>query len=173
MTQHIGFIMKVFALLCTILLPFVAHAHFKLSDFEGSYTTYSSSAGGITVPNANNASETVIAQLSFDKHGNGKINFLSTSIYSTPDTLTSTNLSNLPITLTLTDHCLGVGKFVVVGNPGPGLTTEFDFIATKSLTRGRNRGRVNSMLLNLVNITNPDGSQAVIPNTRLVVVQRQ
>ena len=172
MTQHIGFIMKVFALLCTILLPFVAHAHFKLSDFEGSYTTYSSSAGGITVPNANNASLTVITQISIDKHGNGKGNFVSSSKYSTPDTLTSAHILN-QFTLTLTDPILGVGKFVAVGNPVPGLTTEFDFIATKSLTRGRNRGRVNSMLLNLVNITNPDGSQAVIPNTRLVVVQRQ
>ncbi|MBX9703630.1 MAG: hypothetical protein K2X39_05710, partial [Silvanigrellaceae bacterium] len=63
-------------MLCTILLPFVTYADFKLSDFEGNYTTYSSSAGGITVPDSNNASVTVISQLTIDKNGNGKINFL-------------------------------------------------------------------------------------------------
>jgi hypothetical protein len=167
--------MKIFVMLCTILLPFVTYADFKLSDFEGNYTTYSSSAGGITVPDSNNASVTVISQLTIDKNGNGKINFLSSSLYSTPDVLTSNQLTNLPLKFTLTDPCHGIGKLLVFGNPETGEVTEFDVIATKSHQRlGRNRGRVTDMLFNIVKITNlENGDSVVSKNTRLVIVKRQ
>jgi hypothetical protein len=167
--------MKIFAMLCTILLPFLTHAEFKLCDFEGNYTTYSSSAGGITVPDSDNASVTVISQLTIDKQGNGKINFLSSSLYSTPDVLTSIQSTNLPLKLTLTDPCNGIGKLLIFGIPETGLVTEYDVIATKSHQRlGRNRGRVTDMLFNVIGITNADsGVPVVIKNTRLVIVKRQ
>lgn len=167
--------MKIFTLLCTIFLPLFIHADFKLSDFEGNYTTYSSSAGGITVPDSDNASVTVISQFTIDKHGNGKINFLSSALYSTPDVLTSTQSSNLPLKLTLTDPCNGIGKLLIFGFPDVGLVTEYDVIATKSHQRlGRNRGRVTDMLLNVIAITNTESaSPVVIHNTRLVIVKRQ
>ncbi|MFI5343409.1 MAG: hypothetical protein ACHQUC_04215 [Chlamydiales bacterium] len=165
--------MKFFALIFTVLFPFVAFASFKLSDFEGNYTTYSSSAGGITVPNFQNQSETTIAQLTIGKHGKGNVNFVSSVTYSPPHTLTPTQLFNLPLTLTITDPVHGIARLVVESFPDTQSTTEYDVIATKSPSRhGGCADRVTSMLFNVTGVTSSN-PPVIIHNTRLVVVHRQ
>lgn len=155
--------------LSILIFPFFSFAKFQQSDFEGTYTTYSSSAGGITEPDFQNTSATVIALLTVDKCGNGQIDFLSESIYSPPHELTSTILYNLPAKLALTDSKLGIGTLTVVGNPGPGLVTEFDVIISKS----KPNGRVAEIVFNLSKITSIDGSTPIVHNTRLGIGKRR
>lgn len=129
---------KIFAFGAIILLPCLAQAEFKLKDFVGSYTSYSSSAGGSTNPAGSSVAS--VAQFTLDKCGNGKVNFVNGTLYSlssgSNSALVFENSAPLAIEFFLTDPHLGVGTATAVDVPFVGNTLSTRFVATKSARRG-------------------------------------
>jgi hypothetical protein len=80
-----GAVMKMFAravALSLLMLPLSLQAKLKLSDFEGDFVSYAYTVGGESGNTGYSLAS--ISQLSINKHGQGSINFLSSSLYTGP-----------------------------------------------------------------------------------------
>lgn len=150
-----------------LFMPCVAHAHLKLSDFEGNYVSYSYSIGGVT--GTTGLSLCSIAQLSIDKHGNGKINFLSASTYTGPIGAPLITVSTpgrtapkLKFKITVTNPGHNGGTIDTFNSPNPGSSVHSDFVAIKK------HGKVVEFYENI--LANPG---AAIGAASLVFTKRQ
>jgi hypothetical protein len=147
---------KLMVLASMLFMPLVARAELALSDFEGNFSSYSYSVGGISGKSGLSLSS--VAQISFDKHGNGKFNFLSYSTYtgpigtrlktrSTPDK----TATHAKIKVKITDPKHYVGTMTIYDYPMRGAILYTDFVALK-----RN-GKVSEFNENV--ISNPEGEK--------------
>ena len=160
--------------LCIILLPSLSHAHFKLCEFAGSYIGSSSSAGGNTIvdPETESAATTSIVQFDLDKHGKGRANFLSATVFFDPDNVVLQKFtpvdSSLTIEINLTFPSIGVGELVIYNYPRAGSVLRSDFVAKKD----HSKGHVTELLLNILKISggNPPG---VLRSPSIITVTRQ
>jgi hypothetical protein len=124
---------KVISYIAISLLPFSLMADLKLSDFEGTFISYSQM---LSLSAAH--SITHLSHLTFDGEGNGIINFDSSSLEAAPvglelKTATSTagTARSLAYRIEITDAVHNCGKFILCDlNQGTELYS--DFIAIKS-----------------------------------------
>jgi len=157
----------------SILLPCLSYANFSLCEFAGSYTASLSSAGATTnvlKSQENNASVSGIAFFELNKDGTGKVNYLSTTTFFNTDDFQVLELTNLPITFSLTHPSIGVGKLTVFNYPEVGSNLTTDFVATRDFGKSRKHARVTKILLNLTGVSGsnpiPFGATAVIKARR-------
>lgn len=158
---------KLFVAASVILLPCLSHAHneFKLSDFAGNYTSYSSSAGGSTNPTGNSAAS--VAQFTLDKCGTGTVNFVSLTFFSASSPVTTTLETSIPLAInySLSIPNIGVGHVFVDNVPTPGSTLNASFVATKSHRHKRGEGNVAEILFNVTGNTGVAPASFTSPTT--------
>lgn len=167
-------ISKLFAITC-ILLPCLTFADFKLSDFAGNYTSYSSSAGGSTVPNPGDAAITSIAQFKLNKNGTGIVNFASITIFFTPQVNAVLHLSNLPMEFSITNPAIGSGTLTIFDYPTVGSNLVSDFVSTKKNHQGsKNKkchGTIEEILFNVIGFSG--ATPSALRNVNIIIAHRQ
>lgn len=101
----------------------------ELKDFAGSWIIRSVSLGG--VDGTSGRSESFLVQITFDKQGNGTVNYSERVFYSGPigNPLVVTNPLFLSATLAINDKKIGLGTISFIQTSG--VTRDFDFLATK------------------------------------------
>lgn len=160
---------KFFAIALTTLLPCLAFADFKLSDFTGNYFAYSSSPGGVTAPNPSNVATTTISQFKLGRRGSGKISTLSVTNMFEAGNFATLTFTNLNISLQLTDPINGFGTFQVIDYPAIGSILTGTFVAKK--VRNLKCGSVDKILFN---VTGVEGSNpTILRSLAIVVAERQ
>ncbi len=108
-----------------------------LKDFAGAWTISADSIGGVAGPTAVGHSATFDGQVTFDKNGNGTVNFLSGVEYAgTKGSINVITFSGVTITLTITDPINGIGVLTVTDTTPPFNDTA-DIIVTRSLSTGQ------------------------------------
>lgn len=158
---------KLFALSCTILLPCLSFAHFELCEFEGDYIACISSAGATTNSSADfpaNSAISAVAQFKLKKDGKGTVHFLSVTNFFNSNNLQVLELTNLPITYSLTHHKIGVGTLTVHNYPIPGSDLVTDFVARKGFDFSSG-GCVKEILFNVTALKGP------VPRGAATVIQ--
>jgi hypothetical protein len=154
-----------------------------VSDFEGCYIAYSVSAGGIAGAYApdNSVSTTTIAQSHIDKHGRGKLNFLSNTVWSAGGAISFSNSlqpngttsfpvpNNVSFVVRVLDAKAGAGVVELVNFPSTGSQLALDYVASKS------NGKVVKYWENSINGTLTNGYTTNVPATgaSLTINERQ
>lgn len=164
-------LVKLFTFLSLILLPSLSHADFKLCEFAGSYLGSSSSAGGNTIEDSQTAATTSVVQFDLDKHGKGRVNFLSAVVFFDVDLVVRqkfTPADNLPVEINLTFPSIGAGELTIFNYPRPKSVLKADFVAKKD----RSEGRVTELFLTITEISGgtPPG---VLRSPSNIKVERQ
>lgn len=113
----------------------------KLADFAGEWTINQQSVGGLS--GGIGASETADGQVSFDRNGNGTVNFLSLSRYTgiPGDVEVGTVVPplQLVITITITDSVHGIGTLTITDPAVNSIVDTADFVAIRSKSDGKVR----------------------------------
>lgn len=163
--------MSYFAKFCLVAsflcAPFTAQASLKIGDFHGNFSNYAYSVGGVS--GKSGLSFSSVMQITFDQHGNGRINFISHSTYSGPIgkhlktfSTVDNDAGHPKIKIKITDAARYVGTMTIYDFPTHGATLHTDFVAIK-----RN-GKVSEIIQNV--ISNPDGDKAY---AALILSKRQ
>lgn len=110
----------------------------QLSDFAGDWIFGVDSIGGLSGILTVGSSETIDGQVTFDRHGNGTVNFVSAALYlGIPGEVGfASGSDDATVTLTITDPQHGIG-FLVASVPSLNLTRTADFVVIRSHKTGK------------------------------------